>query len=205
MSHGKGLRGDWQGTAMRVAAGLALMIAAASPAAAQQASRIIAPDKQLMAGEISRRTVPLSANFRVRVDTTSESVGPANAIRDRVRQRFSGSMVDFYPLDGKGFRLSAGAHLYTPKTQTVDSARTSREALYSAAAADRSTPRFGLRSTPAATVGYTGTIDHDTDVGFEMGALKGRSYAMERDLGQPGRGRDAAVNPMVNLVVGHRF
>ena len=108
-------------------------------------------------------------------------------------------MVEYYPLDGKGFHLSAGTHLYSPRSAANE--KTANDLLYPATSRGaRPMPRVGLRSTPAATVGYTGKLDSTTALGVEMGAMKGRNYATEREIS--GRGRDDTINPMVNLTPG---
>jgi hypothetical protein len=187
------------------------MVPLASPGLAQDSPRALSLEAPAMVGGASRRSVALSDKLRLRVETLIAPPGPAT-MRDHIHRRLAGSMIEYYPVDGEGFHLSAGTHLYAPR-RDADAATTLLD--HAPGGTGRSAPRpasaqgpgpaLGLRNTPAATVGYTGRIDGSTAIGVEMGALKGRSFATTREMSDPGAGRDKAINPMVNLTIGHRF
>ena len=192
----------------RLTAGFAALatVPLASPVLAQDSPRALSLEAPAIAGGATRRSVPLSDKLRLRIDTLTAPPGPTT-MRDRIHRRLAGSMIEYYPVDGEGFHLSAGTRLYAPRRDADATALPGRAPGAAGRSASRqgAGPALGLRNTPAATVGYTGRIDGSTAIGVEMGALKGRSFATTREMSDPGAGRDKAINPMVNLTIGHRF
>lgn len=154
----------------------------------------------------------VAANFRVRTNVATVPQGPLGA-RDRVHQRLAGSMIDFYPMDGQGFRLSAGSRFYDVRgassgSQIAGPDASARALLAVPRTAGAPGGKAGLkRSTPALTMGYAGTLGAATDVGLEVGAMKGRAYATTADIARSGAHEDGGgkVNPVVSVVLGRHF
>lgn len=173
---------------------------------AREAAR--APDTLTLARS-SETSSAIAARFRVRTNVATVPQGPLGA-RDRIHQRLAGSMIDFYPVDGKGFRVSAGSRFYDVRGASSGSAiagpdASARALLAVPRTATAPTAKAGLkRSTPALTMGYAGTLGASTNVGLELGAMKGRAYAGTADQGAHD-GDGGKVNPVVSLVVGRHF
>ena len=190
---------------MRLGNGLAIAgLMATAPAMAQD--RLAMPVQSgvrpsALPGAVSTSTIRLNPNLRLRVGVADGGTAPAT----RVQPRLSGSMIDFYPVEGTGFHLSAGTKLFADRDLNIEGNRAGRGLLTTARRRDGA-PQFGKRrATPALTMGYTGNVGDDTSVGVEMGALKGRGFATVDDMAKSAHGGRGSVNPMLNLVVGRRF
>lgn len=157
------------------------------------------PVQPLTSGGRSESTARLTAKVRLRVGVAADP-GP----RDRMHQRVASSMVEFYPVGGSGFHLSAGTRMYD--TRAGDKA-TGRGLIATPRPGNVPGNRLGLRRTPALTMGYSGEVANGTRVGVELGAMKGRVYNSTRDIVRQTRAERSGnpVNPMVNLVIGRRF
>ena len=150
-------------------------------------------------GTIATATVPAGRSLRLRVDTASAVSVPAG----KAQSRLAGSMVDFYPVDGHGFRLSAGTKLFTGRDAVAE--RRVTRGLLTTMRLPSGSPRLGRRRpTPALTMGYTGELARDTSIGVEMGAVRGRGFATVDEMAQH-RSSGGGVRPMLNLIVGRRF
>jgi hypothetical protein len=203
---------------MRIVGMIAAVMAGswAVPGAAQTAatpaddpSRIAAPPPPLrpsapqplaLAGA-SQREARITARLRLRVATVASATG----LRDTAHQRLAGSMIDLYPVDGSGFHLSAGTRVHD---QRAGESAASRKLVRAARQINVPGGRSGARRTPAVTLGYRGTVDEDTSIAVEVGAMKGHVYSSATDMtrrlrGERGEGNP--VNPMVHLVLGLRF
>jgi hypothetical protein len=209
---------------MRLIGNVAIVVAcvAAVPVAAQHGPRplddhqlldaareaVRAPDALTLARSREASST-IAARFRVRTNVATVPQGPLGA-RDRVHQRLAGSMIDFYPIDGKGFRISAGSRFYDVRAASSGGATTGPDASARALLAVPRTAtapaaKAGLKgSTPALTMGYAGTLGPSTNVGLELGAMKGRAYAGTADQGAHDSD-GGKVNPVVSLVVGRHF
>lgn len=173
----------------------------ATPAGDPSPTAASPPLQPLALGGRDERDARITAKLRLRVATVSSAPG----LRDKAHQRLAGSMIDLYPVDGSGFHLSAGTRVYDQRAG--DSAASRRLA---GVPRQINVPggRPGLRRTPAVTLGYRGAVDEDTSIGVEVGAMKGHVYSNATDMtrrlrGERGEGNP--VNPMVHLVLGHRF
>lgn len=175
--------------------------AAAAARAIDDAARGPLLQAQAIGGRIER-TARLGRALRLRVAVASVTPAP----RDHVQQRIASSMVDIFPAGTSGFRLSAGMRLYD---QRVGEQATSRGLMTIARQSNIPGGRLGMRRAPVLTLGYTGVLRERTTMGIEVGAMMGHAYNTsaadttrrlrgERPEGNP-------VNPMVNVVVGHRF
>lgn len=151
-------------------------------------------------GSVERST-RLVSRLRLRLTMASTAAGP----RDRLHSRVVGQMVDFFPAGDHGFHLSAGTRLFNPRAMEVS--------VHGMLPTQRRLNIPGLKTTmrrsPALTMGYTDRIDADTSVGVEIGAMKGRAYNDAADVARQTRAQRNAIgsplNPVVNLVLGHRF
>lgn len=151
-------------------------------------------------GSVERST-RLVSRLRLRLTMASTAAGP----RDRLHSRVVGQMVDFFPAGDHGFHLSAGTRLFNPRAMEVS--------VHGMLPTQRRLNTPGLKTTmrrsPALTMGYTDRIDADTSVGVEVGAMKGRAYNDAADVARQTRAQRNAIgsplNPVVNLVLGHRF
>ena len=162
------------------------------------------------AGARNIRTTPfpfegmrVSRNFRVRltlVDATATP--PVEPADDRLRERLSGAMFDFYPdASGGGFHLSAGLHYYVRRNPNQDAFNATHGLLFLPRGRGAGYRSGFRRYTPAATLGYTQPVGNGFAVGVESGAMLGPALnslpfaAHER----------AGVNPVTSLIVGFRF
>ena len=166
-------------------------------------------------GTGSQAGVAIAPNFRLRLDPGAVALRPAvgsDTQPGSVRRRFVGTMVDFYPLGGEGFRLSAGGRL--DNRRKVNAFVTSNALLYA--------PKgFGSRKggsikkfASAMTVGYGSSHEPGVSLGLEAGALLEHGDPSTRELyrfahrGTRNDGRfanDQRVNPVVQASFGYKF
>lgn len=150
------------------------------------------------------RNARLSRTLSMRV-TVENSGGSA---RDRVHSRITGQMVDFFPAGDHGFHLSAGTRVFNPRALGPSDVAM-RGLLPSQRRLNLPGMKTSMRRAPAVTMGYTDRIDTDTSVGFEVGAMQGRAYNDVANVARQTRADrnqiGSPINPMVNLVIGHRF
>jgi hypothetical protein len=158
---------------------------------------------------------PIAPNFRLRIDPGSVAVRPAvgsDAQPSLVRRRYAGTMVDFYPLGGEGFHLSAGGRL--DNRRKVRDFVTSNALLYA--------PRgFGARKggnpkrlASAMTVGYGSSPEPGVSLGLEAGAVMEHGDPSTRELNRFAHrstrndGRftsEQRFNPVVQASLGYKF
>lgn len=152
-------------------------------------------------------------DLRIRAGFGAASPRAPDDLMSRMHPRFSTAMVDFYPVEGKGFHLSAGSRFFARRNFMLEADNATRGLIY--------VPRGGggglrggfKRFTPAATFGYTGDIAEGVSLGLEAGARLGRAFnGMPRlrrfaldASGEGRRGDESKANPMVNMVFGVRF
>jgi hypothetical protein len=167
----------------------------------------------LLPPSIALGTVRATRDFRFRTGLGAASPLSPDDLMNRVHTRFVTAMVDFYPIEGKGFHLSAGTRFFARRNFTEEAENATRYLIY--------VPRGGggglrggfKRFTPAATVGYTGDLAEGMSLGLEAGARLGRAFTgmprlrrMASDSNTEGaRGDGSKPNPMVNMVFGLRF
>ncbi|MCP3735177.1 hypothetical protein M9979_09880 [Sphingomonas sp. RP10(2022)] len=160
-----------------------------------------------MGGSVERST-RLTNRLRLRVTLESAASGAGAGARDRVHSRLIGQMVDFFPAGDHGFHLSAGTRLFNPGAPGAAEVA-ARGLLPSQRRLNIPGLKTTMRRAPALTLGYTDRIDADTSLGFEVGAMQGRAYNDAADVARQTRlARNAIgrpINPVVNLVIGHRF
>lgn len=152
----------------------------------------------------------VSSDLRIRADvvTTTMRVDPFGDPERPMRHRFASSMIDYFPLGGgKGLRLSAGLRFYEVQNFYGDAVRATDGLLWEPRVTGRNTGmRTGFaRHTPAATIGYAGTI-RNAVIGIEAGSLLGNANARVPYAFGMGRfGRGGGINPIANVVFGLRF
>jgi hypothetical protein len=197
---------------MRIAVKVSVAVAVAGMAQAgalAEPAALVATAPRPVVGRITPVEAKLAPDFRVRADllTTSASLDPFGDPAGAMRHRFASSMVDYYPLGGSGLRLSAGVRFFAVSNFLKDAEKATGGLLYNPRLpSSGSSVRTGFsRHTPAATVGYTGSL-HNAMFGVEIGSLIGNANAnlprsMEM-LSNRGRG---GMNPIANVVVGLRF
>ena len=156
----------------------------------------------------------IAPNVRLRLDPglvasrTTRDGDPNSGI---VRRRFVGTMVDFYPLGGEGFHLSAGGRL--DNRRKVKDLATSNTLLYA--------PRgFGTRKcslgkvASAMTVGYGSSPEPGVSFGLEAGALMEHGDPSTRELNRFAHrstrndirfNSSQRLNPVVQASVGYKF
>jgi len=131
-------------------------------------------------GTGSQAGMALSPNFRLRLDfalPVSIRLGGDHSVSS-VRRRFASTMIDFYPIAGDGFHLSAGGRLGHSRKSDF----TSDNALLYAPKgfADR---KAGLKKFASAmTVGYSSSPQAGLNFGVEAGTLLERGDPASREL-----------------------
>lgn len=177
-------------------------VALASPAA------LVASAPAPVVGRITPVEARLSPDFRVRADllTTSASIDPFGDPAGAMRHRFASSMVDYYPLGGSGLRLSAGVRFFAVSNFLKDAEKATGGLLYNPRMPNTGAVRTGFsRHTPAATIGYTGSVKNAL-FGFEVGSLLGNANAnLPRSMERLSNRARGGVNPIANIVLGLRF
>lgn len=197
---------------MRIALKVSIVLASLAmlPAAALAESAGFVPTTPApVTGHITPVEAKLSPDFRVRADllTTTASIDPFGDPAGPMRHRFASSMVDYYPLHGIGLRLSAGVKFFAVNNFLKDAEKATGGLLYNPRSLGSGTNmRTGFnRRTPAATIGYTGTI-HNAMFGFEVGSLMGNANAnLPRSMEMLSNRARGGVNPIANVVMGLRF
>lgn len=159
--------------------------------------------------------VPANAMFRLApLSMPAIGASPAIATTDLsggFRHRFTGNMMEYYPVAGSGFHLSGGSRLFQRRNVAVETGDSARGALSVTRVTSQSAvTRAGFRRfNPVATAGYTIPLSSMTQIGVEAGAMMGRAFA-----GTPGIGRHNAAfrgengfhpDAIANLVFGMHF
>lgn len=201
---------------MRTAHGASILLAGLTLApgvALADPLDLAAPAPQSVEGRLAPRHVPTDArfsnDFHVRTDvlSTGTTVDPFSDPNGAMQHRFASSMIDYYPLQGTGLRLSAGVRFYQTNHFLRDAERSTEGLLYSPRLLGSGMlARTGFaKKTPAMTVGYTATVKKAM-FGVEVGGLIGNANAnLPRALEAfSNRGR-GGVNPIANVVFGLRF
>ena len=151
----------------------------------------------------------ITRDFRLRADieTTSRQADPFGDSEGPMRHRFASSMIDYYPLGGAhGLRVSGGLRFYENAYFFRDAEQKTGGLLWAPQFRGGGNALRGgySRYTPAATVGYTGTIKNAV-YGVEIGSLIGSATSMpSRESGLSNAPR-SGLNPIANLMVGLRF
>lgn len=174
---------------------------AAAPAPRGPMRLSLAP---VAAGGSVERSARLAGKLSMRV--TVQSVGDGS--REMFHSRMTGQMVDFFPAGDHGFHLSMGTRVFNPRPMGP-SEIAMRGILPSLRRLNIPGMKTNMRRAPALTMGYTDRVDRDTSVGFEVGAMHGRAYNDVANVARQTRAErnaiESPINPMVNLVIGHRF
>ena len=129
---------------------------------------------------------------RVRVGllpTRSPRLGPQIVYRggftpldDMIRPRFIGGMIDLYPTERSGIRLSVGTRYFARTNFWIAAEQATAGLLYDPhmTRGGRSLSRGFRRSTPAMTLGYDREISRGFVLGLEGGALSDRAIMPTR-------------------------
>jgi hypothetical protein len=197
---------------MRIVVGVSVLVAALGvlpSIAVASPAELVASLPQAAVGRSTPVEAKLAPDFRVRGDvlTTSASLDPFADPSGQMRHRFASSMIDYYPLGGSGFRVSAGMRFFAVPNFLKDAEKATAGLLYNPRQLGSGAGiRTGFnRRTPAATLGYTGTIKNAM-FGFEVGSLLGNANAtMPRAMRMLSDRGTGGVNPIANVVVGLRF
>jgi|GEM_PF-1481961 len=120
------------------------------------------------------------------------SRGGFTAIEDMVRPRFVGGMVDLYPSDHSGMRLSVGTRYFARPNFWIAAEQATAGILYDPhmTRGGLALPRGFRRYTPAMTLGYDREVSRGFVLGLEGGALTDRAILPVR----PARWSAAGVN-----------
>ena len=186
------------------------MMAAALPAAAQTGLGRAPMRWQITPGSTTETSTLLTRRLRLRVDTP-----PASATRlFRLQQRYATAMIDLFPIEGTGFRFSAGTRYHVRRDFVAEGDGAARGLLFA--------PRFGNgggsrrsglnRFNPAVTMGYTEALGERVSLGLEMGERMGRAFARGPRVPRLGgigpvgaRGADRDFHPVASLTFGVAF
>ena len=194
---------------MRIAASTGGLIAlfAAMPVAARDAP-VATRDAltSLMPLPIALRAMRMAPDLRLRFGLGAAPQQP-DTLMTRLQPRFVTAMIDYYPVDGRGFHVSAGSRLFARRNFAVE-AEVATRGLIHLPRGGGGALRSGIRRfAPAMTLGYTGDLATGMTLGLEAGARMGRSFtALPRLRGRDGGAPDAgAPNPLVTMVFGLRF
>jgi hypothetical protein len=129
---------------------------------------------------------------RVRIGvlpTRSPRLGPQISYRggytpldDMVRPRFIGGMIDLYPTERSGIRLSIGTRYFARPNFWIAAEQATGGILYDPhmTRGGRSLSRGFRRSTPAMTLGYDREVSKGFVLGLEGGALSDRAIMPTR-------------------------
>jgi len=103
--------------------------------------------------------------------------GGYTPLEDMVRPRFVGGMIDLYPTERSGIRLSVGTRYFARPNFWIAAEQATGGLLYDPhmTRGGRSLSRGFRRSTPAMTLGYDREVSKGLVVGLEGGALSGRA------------------------------
>lgn len=117
--------------------------------------------------------------------------GGYTPLEDMVRPRFVGGMIDLYPTERSGFRLSIGTRYFARPNFWIAAEQATGGLLYDPhmTRGGRTLSRGFRRSTPAMTLGYDREVSKGLVLGLEGGALSGRAIMPIR----PGRWSIAGV------------
>jgi len=156
----------------------------------------------------------IAPNIRLRLDSgfvVAHTTHIGDLDSGMVRKRFVGTMVDFYPLGGEGFHLSAGGRL--DNRRKVKDLVTTNALLY--APRGFSTQKSGLsRLASTMTVGYGSSPEPGVSVGLEAGAMLEHGDPATRELNRfahRGTRNDMRFasgqrfNPVVQASLGYKF
>ena len=159
--------------------------------------------------------VPADAMFRLApLSMPAIGASPAIATTDLsggFRHRFTGNMMEYYPLAGSGFHLSGGSRLFQRRNFSAETTNSAQGALAVTRITTQSAAtRAGFkRFNPVATAGYTLALSSMAQVGVEAGAMMSNAFANAPGLPRRGAGyrSDTAFHPdaIANLVFGMHF
>ena len=119
----------------------------------------------------------------------SQRLGPQIVYRggyvpldDMVRPRFVGGMIDLYPAERSGLRLSVGTRYFARPNFWIAAEQATAGILYDPhmTRGGRALPRGFRRYTPTMTLGYDRELSPGLVVGLEGGALTDRAIAPMR-------------------------
>jgi hypothetical protein len=147
---------------------------------------------------------------------TLAATAPATSIVTTVlagglRHRFTGNMIEFYPVAGSGFHLSGGSRLFARRNFAAETENSAHGALAVTRITTQSAvTRAGFkRFNSAATAGYTMPLSSMAQIGVEAGAMMSHAFANAPGLPRHGAGyrSDTAFHPdaIANLVFGMHF
>jgi hypothetical protein len=188
----------------------------AGPAWSQEAAtlRAIAPAQRPAASlGMAYPGFALTPDFHLRIEFAPRPVADLLLDPDSaLRTRFASSMMDFYPIAGKGFHFSGGLRFYNRTNFARDAELITHGLLYVPRGTNAGMGVRGFkRITPATTFGYTRVLDNGLMIGIEGGTLLGRvNPGMPRafrELRADSIGHDggSSINPIANLTFGFRF
>lgn len=111
--------------------------------------------------------------------------GGYTPLDEMVRPRFIGGMIDLYPTERSGIRLSVGTRYFARPNFWIAAEQATGGILYDPhmTRGGRSLSRGFRRSTPAMTLGYDREVSNGLVLGIEGGALSDRAIMPTR----PGR------------------
>jgi len=130
--------------------------------------------------------------------------GGFTPIEDMVRPRFIGGMVDLYPADHSGVRLSLGTRYFARPNFWIAAEQATAGILYDPhmTRGGRALPRGFRRYTPAMTLGYDRELSPGLVIGLEGGALSDRAILPIRPARWSAAGvRDggSGLNPVATM------
>jgi hypothetical protein len=163
----------------------------------------------ILASQVSAQTVADPRIDRAPLLIASVSQIDTAIVGGRMRERTASQMVDFYPVSGTGFHLSAGLRLFEGRSMLRQNLKAMRDLVYLPYSRSNSGVHWGYRRAPAMMLGYTQAVDRDVSVGIEVGAMLGRATSsMRRFGGDPALHRDngrGGANSIAHLLVGVSF
>ena len=133
------------------------------------------------------------------------------AVKDMVRPRFVGGMIDIYPSTKTGFRVSVGDRYFAKVNFWRDAEQATHGLLLDSAARGGigGQQRIYRRRTPAAVVGYDTELAPNLVAGIEGGALFGRAINRGPRIRMSSGGdravNRAGLNPIATFAVRYAF
>ncbi len=153
---------------------------------------------------------PSASELRINFDLSE--TGLDDGWRSRLHHRAASSLVDYYPFEPEGFRVSVGLHFFSRTSMLRQMVQSADGRLFVGRSPINAGARIGYRRyTPALTMGYTHKFGRDGTFGIEAGALVGRAFVSmprifrQTSIAAGGSPEQSGLNPLLHAVLDFSF